>query len=100
MGFFWPALGLSPGVQNWKKGVQRGTPFLGPGDKNPGFKNKMASKLKNKVASKLKNKMASEETRDGVEIFEKTCWLSLSVRVYFVRVSYMIKKGRCRHVNW
>ena len=38
--------------------------------------------------------------QDGIEIFEKRCWLSLSVIVYFVRMSYIIKKGRCRRVDW
>jgi len=64
------------------------------------LKNNKSPRIENKMASKFKNKMASKETRGGVEIVEKICWLSLSVIVYVVRVSYMIKKGRCQRVDW
>jgi len=72
---------------------------LGPGGKSPRIQKQDGVETK-KDGVEIKKQVGVEETRDGVEIFEKRCWLSLSVSMYFVRVSYMIKKGRCRRVDW
>ena len=44
--------------------------------------------------------MALKETRDGVLIFERRCWLTFAKCVYFVRVEDIIKGDSFIRVDW